>query len=107
MVKYRRERDPMVVKVKWKILLYIYLSVGIQMDTYRPIDRPVRMKISLEHDKKSSCVLERKLLFICHLYVLLRLVQSSVCSSHPGLQEYIQKQFCSRIYMLVCAATKP
>ena len=53
--------------MKWKILLYIYLSVGIQMDTYRPIDRPVRMKISLEHDKKSSCVSERKL-FVIYMY---------------------------------------
>ena len=50
MVKYRREQDPVLRrKVKRKILLCINLSVGIQMDTYEPIERPVRMNISLEN----------------------------------------------------------
>jgi hypothetical protein len=50
MVKYRREKDPVLRrKVKRKILLCINLSVGIQMDTYEPIERPVRMNISLEN----------------------------------------------------------
>ena len=50
MTKYRREKDAVLRrKVKRKILLCINLSVGIQMDTYEPIDRPVRMNISLEN----------------------------------------------------------
>ena len=48
--KYKREKDPVKRKqVKRKILLCINLSIGIQMDPYAPIDRPVRTNISLQN----------------------------------------------------------
>ena len=39
-------------EVKRKILLCINLSVGIQMDTYEPIDRPVRMNMTFKFSKE-------------------------------------------------------
>ena len=48
--KFKREKDDIEKKkVKRKILLCINLSLGIQIDTYVPIDRPVRMIVSLEN----------------------------------------------------------
>ena len=50
MAKFKREKDVIKKKkVKRKILLCINLSLGIQIDTYVPIDRPVRMIVSLEN----------------------------------------------------------
>ena len=48
--KYKREKDPVKRKqVKRKFLLCINLSIGIQIDPYAPIDRPVRTNISLQN----------------------------------------------------------
>jgi len=67
MAKFKREKDVIKKKkVKRKILLCINLSLGIQIDTYVPIDRPVRMIVSLENMtymfQKSSCASKRKIL---------------------------------------------
>ena len=60
--------------MKRKILLCSNLSVGIQIDTYEPIDRPVRINISLENMTFmfSKEFLRFRKEDITNLYVLLR-----------------------------------
>ena len=71
MAKFKREKDVIEKKkVKRKILLCINLSLGIQIDTYVPIDRPVRMIVSLENltymFQKSSGASERNILLLIY-----------------------------------------
>ena len=69
MVKYRREIDPVQRKNVKRLFKCINLSVGIQMDTYEPIDRLVRKNISSEN----MTFMFPKISRACsYLYVLLR-----------------------------------
>jgi hypothetical protein len=75
MAKFKREKDVIEKKkVKRKILLCINLSLGIQIDTYVPIDRPVRMIVSLENMTYmfSKEFLRFRKEDITNLYLLLR-----------------------------------
>ena len=74
MAKFK-ERDVIKKKkVKRKILLCVNLSLGIQIDTYVPIDRPVRMIVSLENMTYmfSKDFLRFRKEDITNLYLLLR-----------------------------------
>ena len=75
MAKFKREKDVIKKKkVKRKILLCINLSLGIQIGTYVPIDRPVRMIVSLENMTYmfSKEFLRFRKEDITNLYLLLR-----------------------------------